>query len=145
MNDLHRAFHLAIRWLVREIRVATKPPRRPASIRLRVVSEDESMAGVLNYDVIIDLSNQSPDVVRGELTVEGTSSGEPFTETITVAPDQGSVTGLMGDQDSQVNLSFVWVDDADNQSESVGLSATLKDTIPPNAPGGLGITVTGEA
>lgn len=114
----------------------------PGKIKLVTVKE---ICGMLRFDVMLPTDDDLTDVVGGELTITSTLNGVESTNTIQTSLGQESVTGFMGDQDSQVNLIFCYLDDAGNKSKTpVTLSDVLTDTFAPADPGSLGISVTGE-
>jgi hypothetical protein len=100
------------------------------------------MPGTLKFDVQLPAWPADSDVVSGELTTTVDGSDPVVTA---VAKDQEKVSDLSGPQDSNVTLSFVYIDDAGNRSTNPAtLSMVLKDTVPPPDPGTLGLVVTGE-
>lgn len=111
---------------------------KPGSLNLVVESE---MAGKLQFKVVLPVWPVGADIESGELTVDVAG----VVSTIPVAMDQAEVTGLEGDQDAAVDLSFVYIDDAGNRSANPSVfSGTLVDNIAPQDAGTLGIEVTGE-
>lgn len=108
--------------------------------RLEIITK-----GRVDMAILFDVSLPPPgatDVVSRELTltIDGTTQAvPPLVGTTTV------VVGFSGPQGATVEAVLVDVDDAGNRSEpSPKLVATLQDTIPPPAPGELGLIVTGE-
>tara|TARA_R110000868_G_scaffold20153_7_gene85614 strand:+ start:7766 stop:8437 length:672 start_codon:yes stop_codon:yes gene_type:complete len=111
---------------------------KPGSLNLVVESE---MAGKLQFKVVLPVWPVGTDIESGELTVDVAG----VVLTVPVAMDQAEVTGLEGDQDAAVDLSFVYIDDAGNRSANPSVfSGTLVDNIAPQDAGTLGIEVTGE-
>lgn len=114
----------------------------PGLVKIVTVKE---MCGMLKFDVVLPSGDDLTDVVGGELAITSTLDGVESTNVIQTSLGQASVTGLAGDQDSQVTLVFCYVDDAGNKSKTpVTLSDVLTDTFAPADPGSLGIVVTGE-
>ncbi len=123
----------------RLIKLLKRPPN-PGPITLRPLSEENDM---IQFDIDLPVDAGTAEVVGGKLTY---SIGVGNTPTVvTTAKGQLAVSGLEGPQDAQVDASFVFVDDAGNDSATPAtLSVTLKDTFPPENPGALGLRVTGE-
>ena len=108
-----------------------------------VVTGDSDMASMLGFKILLPALPPEPnDIVHGELTIQ---IGESTPSIIATAKEQTEVTGLSGEQDTTVNVSFVYIDDAGNRSEDAStISEVLVDTIPPATPGALGLAVTSE-
>lgn len=99
------------------------------------------MADVLTYRVSVDPA--AADVVERVLTV--TVDGQEVVDAAKTfeasATDLGTVSVPQG---SAVVLSVVDVDDAGNKSDPALLAFAAEDTLPPAAPGGLGVVLVGE-
>ena len=98
---------------------------------------------MLIFDVVLPAIPEAPsDIVGGRLTYV---IAEVEAVVVDTAVGQEKVEVLRGNDGDTVALSFVWVDDAGNESvEPSTLEAVLVDTFPPPNPGELGIVVTGE-
>jgi len=101
--------------------------------------------GRVDMAILFDVSLPPPgatDVVSRELflTIDGAIVEVPL------LPGNATIaSGFQGPQGATVGATLVDIDDAGNRSEpSPKLVATLQDTIPPPAPGELGLIVTGE-
>lgn len=101
------------------------------------------MPDILHFDAILPEPPQGrTDIVNGQLTVQ-IGDQEPIV--VLTEKGQRSVTGLSGPQGATVTMSFVYVDDSGNMSQNASvLTETLKDTVPPPAPGAMGMAITGE-
>jgi hypothetical protein len=124
-----------------------KPPN-PKPLKLVITEEfpstgDTQMVDMLAFKVQLPTPPIEPnDIVNGQLTVQ---IGDNEPEVIITTKDQLEVEGLVGEQDSTVNMTFVYIDDSGNTSEEPStLIGTLTDTFPPPKPGVLGLVVTGE-
>lgn len=125
--------------LAKSVKKLTRPPD-PGRLSLSIV--EELMSSVMKYDVVLPVAADAAEVQGGELTVTLAGS-DPVV--VSTAAGQAKVEGLEGPQDAAVSLSFVFIDDAGNKSTTPSvLDATLRDTIPPEDPGALGIEITGE-
>jgi hypothetical protein len=122
-------------------RVFFKPPN-PGPLRITATGELQ-MANMLGFKIVLpELPPEPNDIVSGELTV---SIGTGEAQVIPTTKEQTEIVGLSGEQGAEVNVSFVYVDDAGNRSEEASsLLETLVDTIPPATPGALGLAVTSE-
>jgi hypothetical protein len=101
----------------------------------------EYMANVLTYSV----SAAAPvdgDVVTRLLTLVVNGEDQGTAELPATAADNLSVFSVP--QDAEVVLTLVDVDDAGNKSEPAVLTFTATDTIPPQQPGALGVTLVSE-
>lgn len=128
-----------VEGLAKSVKKLTRPPD-PGRLSLSIV--EELMGSVLKYDVELPVAADAAEVQGGELTVTLAGSDPVVISTLA---GQAKVEGLEGPQDSGLVLSFVFIDDAGNKSTTASvLDTTLRDTIPPEDPGALGITVTGE-
>jgi len=99
------------------------------------------MANVLTYSV----SAAAPvdgDVVTRLLTLVVNGEDQGTAELPATAADNLSVFSVP--QDAEVVLTLVDVDDAGNKSEPAVLTFTATDTIPPQQPGALGVTLVSE-
>ena len=102
-----------------------------------------TMADRIQFQVALPAPPETlNDISHGKLTVDIPGEEQIVLDSLTL--DQETVGPFEGPQDSEVTLSFVYVDDAGNESEPSEATVTLIDTFPPPAPGALGITVTGE-
>lgn len=99
------------------------------------------MADVLTYRVSVDPA--AADVVERLLTV--TVDGQEVADAAKTFEPSATDLGVVNvPQGSSVVLSLVDVDDAGNKSEPALLAFSAEDTLPPAAPGGLGVTLVGE-
>lgn len=113
----------------------------PGRLRLRATSQEGAM---LTFAVQVPPFPEPGDVVRGELTVT-VAGGEPVT--VETGKDDVEVANdaFVGDEGAEVALSYAFVDNVGNRSQPRELTATLVDTIAPDAPGELGVRATGES
>lgn len=118
------------------------PVPTPGSLKITVIGESQ-MANMLGFKIVLpELPPEPNDIVGGEVTVI-IGGGEP--QIIPTTKDQVEIVDLSGEQGAQVQVSFVYIDDAGNKSEEAStLTETLVDTIPPATPGALGLAVTSE-
>jgi hypothetical protein len=123
-------------------------PPNPGRLKLIMVAEiprtgDTQMVDIIAFKVQLpDPPTEPNDIVNGQLTVQ---IGGADPQVIITAKDQIEVIGLSGEQDSTVNLAFVYIDDSGLISrEPSTLVGTLIDTFPPPNPGVLGLIITGE-
>lgn len=146
------------RKLLKEIRKEVRQIRfmlsRPSSIRLFVTGETD-MAFTFNVQLedpaITKTPEQWAEIIGGELTVT-VAGGEPIVLPTTkefqeAQPAFVEDTRFIGPQDANVHLSFRYQDNATpvgNWSAAVEADFTLLDTIPPVAPGSIGLNITGE-
>jgi hypothetical protein len=99
----------------------------------------------LEFQVNIDVQQpRSHDVDHGVMTVSTFVAGEARSVTVQVAADATTAGPFYGSEGNTSTASFYWVDDAGNESPSTVLEFALSDTIPPDQPGGLGVTVLRE-
>lgn len=98
------------------------------------------MADILTY-VINAAAPVDADVVQRELIAS--VNGETVSTTVWsgTAVDLGVISVP---QDSQVELTLVDIDDAGNRSAPAVVTFVAADTVPPQAPGGIGVTLVGE-
>lgn len=98
------------------------------------------MADTLTY-VITAAAPVDGDVVQRELVT--TVNGEVVSTTVWAgsAVDLGVVAVP---QEATVELTLTDIDDAGNRSEPAVATFVAADTIPPAAPGGIGVTLVGE-
>lgn len=115
-------------------------PRKPETPTIVVVQEDH-MADMLVFNVLLPPWPQNTDIVKGVLWVK---TGDTDHGTVDVAFGSSTAGPFSGPQDSEVSLKFWYVDDAGNTSEPSFFSTVLIDTVPPPGPGNLGIQVVGE-
>jgi len=98
------------------------------------------MADLLTYSVVA-ASPSAPDVVSRELVVAVNGEVKPVVYFAGATTDLGTVDAP---QNSEVSLTLVDVDDAGNRSEPTSLVFVALDTLPPSAPGSIGVTLVGE-
>lgn len=98
------------------------------------------MSDVLTYAVSAAPVTDG-DVVSRELSVVVNGLEQPVVSFPGYAVDLGVV---VVPQDAEVVLRLVDVDDAGNRSAPAEVSFVAKDTVPPAAPGSLGVTLVGE-
>jgi hypothetical protein len=98
------------------------------------------MADNLRYSVTVAAAVDA-DVVTRVLTVNVDGIGRDSVEFSGTATDLGEI---VVPQDSYVVLSLVDVDDAGNKSEPATLEFTATDTVPPQQPGALGVSLVSE-
>jgi hypothetical protein len=113
-------------------------PRTPKPVSLFIQSEKEG--NMLQYEIQLPALPAGHDVVSRKLTV-ATDGGAPVESVI--APDTSSVPGE-GAQGATLVVTLQDTDDAGNVSAESSATFTLVDTIPPAAPGAIGLVVTGE-
>lgn len=113
----------------------------PGPIRAVLTGESDMLD--ITFKVQLPEEPTEPnDIVGGKLTVAINGEEQEF-DTV---KGQTEVDGLVGPQGAAVDLSFVYVDDAGNESvQPSTASVVLEDTVPPANPGTLGVTITGEA
>lgn len=113
----------------------------PGPISLTVTQESGTM---LQFKITLPaLPDPAGDIVSGLLRL---TIGDGAEQSIETTKEQTEVTGLSGEQGQAVNASFVWIDDAGNQSANPSKleNVILADTIPPPDAGVLGLSVTAE-
>lgn len=118
------------------------PPNRPGLLTLRMLAE--RMDGMLTFVVTVpaEPESQAAEVVSREASV---TVGDGLTQTSALEGSGDAEVGpFEGAQDTAVTVSVVNIDDAGNRSEPRTQSFVLVDTIPPAAPGEIGLRVTGE-
>lgn len=98
------------------------------------------MANNLKYSVSV-AAPVDIDVVKRVLTVTVDSVDNAPVEFDGAATDLGAI---VVPQDSNVKLTLVDVDDAGNQSEPATFEFTATDTLSPQQPGALGVTLVSE-
>jgi hypothetical protein len=99
----------------------------------------------LEFDITIDRSvPQSADVTHGVMQVTTELQGQQRIVTVQVAKDATEAGPFYGSDGTTVTAEYHEVDDAGNESAVASFSGTLSDTIAPDAPGELGLTVTAE-
>lgn len=98
------------------------------------------MADVLTYAVSAAPVVEG-DVVSRELSVVVDGLEQPVVSFPGYAVDLGTVDVP---QNSEVVLRLVDVDDAGNRSEPAEVTFVAVDTLPPSAPGVLGVSLVGE-
>ena len=98
------------------------------------------MADLLTYSVVAAPAS-APDVVSRELVVAINGEVQPVVYFAGATTDFGTVDAP---QNSEVALTLTDVDDAGNRSESTSLVFVALDTLPPSAPGSIGVTLVGE-
>lgn len=130
-------FALLIFVIIREV----SESRTNVVPRLSVVQiRRDYMADVLTYRVSAPVS-VSKDVVNRLLTLSVNGKDEGIA---TLPGNATELSVFSVPQNAEVVLTLVDVDDAGNKSEAATLSFVAVDTIPPAAPGGLGVTLVGE-
>jgi hypothetical protein len=102
---------------------------------------NESMANVLTYSVSA-AAPVSGDVVTRLLTLVVNGEDQGTSELPADAAENLSVFSVP--QDAEVVVTLVDVDDAGNKSEPAVLTFTATDTIPPQQPGALGVSLISE-
>ena len=117
-------------------------PQDPKPVKLVITGESE-MANMLGFKIVLPTLPPEPnDIVSGELTVQ-VGAGEAAV--VATTKQQTEVVDLAGEEGATVNVSYVYVDNAGNRSETAStLSVVLVDTIAPAVPGVLGVVVTSE-
>lgn len=98
------------------------------------------MADLLTYNVVATAAVDS-DVVGRELVVSVNGDVKPTVYFAGNTTELGSVTVP---QNAEVVLTLTDVDDAGNRSEPTSLIFVALDTLPPSAPGSIGVTLVGE-
>ena len=122
-----------LRWLAGEL-VNFLPPLAPKRPRVTLLREDNDM---LIYAINLQPPG-APDVVSRELT-EIIDSGTPSILTVVDGQERGYAQG------ANVELRLVDIDDQGNRSApSASLLFIASDTIPPPAPGAVGVTLLRE-
>jgi len=127
----------AWRAFVRHMITPYLKPARPGQPQATLIDEDGNM---LVYEVTLPPPN-APDVVKRELSYTE-NGGE-----VNVLTGDGSATTMTVKvhDDAAVKLWLTDFDDAGNASDpSPPLEFVAKDTIPPPAPGELGVKLVGE-
>lgn len=113
----------------------------PGQLALTVTGEN----GVsLKFQIQLPAPPTTPnDIVKGLLDVSVAGVALPSIDT---SPGQSTVDaiGFEGADNDAVDVRYVYVDDAGNESGVSTLSITLTDTLAPPTPGALGLTVTEE-
>lgn len=132
----------AITELTVAIKAATKVLRlkRPGLVFLRLTKEENDM---LFFELDLPASTTKDVLVGGKrkLTVKVGSADPVETE----LPGDAVVSGeLSGNDNDTVEGSLVDIDDAGNPSDPSTFSFVLTDTIPPAAPGQVGMRITRE-
>jgi hypothetical protein len=121
---------------------------RPRYVTLIVTKEEMNM---ITFAVVLPVPPANPtdwaEIANGELTV---GFGGESTVIATNKADQETELRLLSDgrfvapQNTIVELSFRYIDDAGNAGSVVTASVELLDTIPPVAPEAIGLVATGE-
>ena len=127
-----------IRKLTKAIKRLTKVLRlkRPGLVFLTIKNEVNDM---LFFQLTLPAPGAS-DVIKRTLTTQ-IGSASPVSIDLAVAD---SVPEMSGADNDVVQGYLVDVDDAGNSSDPSSFSFVLTDTIPPPAPGQVGLTVTRE-
>lgn len=123
------------------------PPEKPGQLSIRVTAErhtqkGESTVAVDLLEFVVDVPAADGDVVKrvGAITLPDES-----VETFELEGKDAAEAGPFEvPQDSEVKISVVNVDDSGNESDPRVQTFVIVDTIPPAAPGELGVRVTGE-
>jgi hypothetical protein len=129
-----------IRDALKLVASAITIPPKPGDLELSVTGESENM---LNFNISLPAAPAEPnDIVKSVLTYK---IGETDAVTVELEKTATEVADLQGNEGDVVDISFVYVDNAGNQSQTPStLQVTLVDTIPPADPGTLGVNVVGE-
>lgn len=97
---------------------------------------------MLQFKLVLPAVPAEPaDIVGGKLSYK---IGDAELVSADTAKDQVEVAGLEGADGAEVVGLYAFVDDAGNVGEANPFSFVLADTIPPPAPGEVGLVVTGE-
>ena len=99
----------------------------------KVKFKGEFMADVLTYK--LTMNEVSVDVETQELSVV-VDGGDPEVHVVEASV---SVVEFSVPQDSKVDLSLIYVDDAGNKSEPAMMSFIAEDTLPPEMPDTVGV------
>jgi hypothetical protein len=115
-------------------------PARPEGLQHQLVRETEGMADTLTYSVKCDAPTD-PDVESRKIKVEvdGTVTKED-----TVGSEVTDFGTIDVAQDSNVKISIVDIDDANNESPPLVSEFVAKDTIAPGAPTGMSVVLLSE-
>lgn len=114
-------------------------PRAPQGVQVKLVGENP-MAGTLQYQITPAPLAEGTDVITRRLTA--LVNGETR-EPIDIGPG-GEFPLFEVPQDAEVELSLVDIDDAGNASPATTVNFTAKDTIAPEAPAGVTVSLVGE-
>lgn len=111
--------------------------KKPGMVFIRIVSEDGKM-----LKFVLDLpAPGASDVVKRELSVR---VGSADVKSIELDGAALVTEELEGADNDSVDGQLIDIDDAGNRSEASSFSFVLTDTIPPPAPGAVGLRVTAE-
>jgi hypothetical protein len=102
---------------------------------------EREMADKLTYRVNLVPVPEDSDIVQQVLAV---TVGDTVTTLPPVLADVTS-TEIVVDQDSQVDLSLTYIDDAGNVSQARTFSFVATDTLPPAVPGEFSVTLVSES
>lgn len=132
--------------LQRDVRRLRLSLLRIGRIGIHIFEEDDMAR--LRFAIALPPLPEDPgmqnEIARGQLTVQVGVEAPLVIDTDKTA-SQISDERFVGEQGQEVTASFVWVDDAGNQSVNASTAAAvLADTIPPADPGALGIQVVEE-
>ena len=123
---------------------------RPHSIHLVVIGEQDM---AIKFEVALeDPTLKTPadwaEIASGELVVTiGDQAPIALTTTKVMQetpPRQVVDDRFVGPQGTFVRMDFNYVDDAGNRSAVITATQELLDTVPPVAPGSIGLVITGE-
>lgn len=129
---------------IRKLTQSLKRPRRPGVLMLQMTGEKVrvGMADKLTFNVVVPAEPVPTDVVRREAEL---SLPDGTTQTATLEGAGESRLGpFEGDEGASVGVSVVNVDNAGNSGPPRQASFTLVDTIPPVAPGEIGLEIVSE-
>ena len=137
-----------LKRIERELRVIRFLLSRPHIVTLIVTKEDQDM---ITFAVVLPTPPANPtdwaEIASGELTV---GFGTESIVIATTKAEQETDLRLLSDarfaapQNTLVELSFRYIDDAGNAGSVVTASVELLDTVPPVAPDAIGLVATGE-
>lgn len=127
------------------VKILSGPPSPTGPVIFVPISE---ASGMINYKVTLPALPATPeaaDVVKGELRLSYNGAAQPAIET---AVGQTEIASLGIEENTLVEGSFVFIDNAGNPSQNpVAVTAfTASDTIPPPDPeGGVGFQAISES
>jgi hypothetical protein len=116
----------------------------PGPMQVVITGEEirgDGMADLVTFEAVLPPLSEPHDVVKRHVKVH--VDGVLISETI-AAPGDEKVTGLSGDQGQTAVVTLQDEDDGGNLSEVTTATVVLADTVPPGAPGELGLVITGE-
>ena len=140
MGTLHHdallVFLDAVVRALEDVLAAYRRPPTPGPLSVKIAREQDM---ALIYEVTLPPPGAA-DVTIRELTVT-VAGGAPAVSDL--GPEEAPPE-IAAEPGQDVELSLCDVDDAGNRSEVSVLSFTASDTLPPPAPGQLGVTVVRE-